>query len=323
MERVEGARRGVQNKRGAPKVRAGRNYRPPPPLSLICAERLDGPVALPEPAALEGGLHQPRLPAVPYRVKEVTAQTVLQRCRHPHIPWSLNPYQGCAHACRFCYVPSLLHIDRATWGEFVSVKRNAPAVLAREVRTHPRALVAVSTATDPYQALEARCLVTRRCLEVLAGAQWPVSVLSRSPLMLRDVDVFHRFRELQVGMSLPTLDDEARRWMEPGAPSVEARLRCLRALAEEGFPTFVSLAPLYPLTNGVTAARFAGALAEARVSEAFVGGYRHYGDSWDHMLPRILASGIEGLGRFADRAYIHEVALDLVRELRARGVEAR
>lgn len=263
---------------------------------------------------------QPELPAAPYRVREVTAKTALQKCAHPMIPWSLNPYRGCAHACRFCYVPSLLHVDRADWGGFVWVKRNAPAILAREVRELPRALVAVSTATDPYQPVEARCLVTRHCLEVLARAQWPVSVLSRSPLMRRDVDVFHRFRDIEVGMSVPTLDDEARRWLEPGAPAIPARLRCLRALAEEGFRTFVSVAPLYPLTSGVTPARFAEALSGAGVREAFVGGYRHYGDSWDHMLPRIRASGIAGLERFADREHAAWLAPELLRELRRRGV---
>lgn len=151
----------------------------------------------------------------------------------------------------------------------------------------------------------------------------PVSVLSRSPLLLRDVDVFHRFERFDVGMSLPTIDDEARRVVEPGAPGVEARLRCLRALAEEGFRTFVSLAPCYPLTNGSTAAEFAERLAEARVQEVFVGAYRHYGDSWTHMLPAIEASGIEGLGRFHDAPYIRSVVQDIQRELEARGVGAQ
>ncbi|MCA1814691.1 MAG: hypothetical protein LC624_12225, partial [Halobacteriales archaeon] len=166
-----------------------------------------------------GLLQQPALPALPYSVREITAKTALQACTHPSIPYSLNPYQGCAHACKFCYVPTLIHVDREDWGRYVLVKRNAPTLLARELKQHPKDLVAVSTATDPYQPVEARCLVTRRCLEVLARAQWPVSILSRSPLLLRDVDLFHRFERIDIGMSLPTLDDEARRWMEPGAPS--------------------------------------------------------------------------------------------------------
>jgi DNA repair photolyase len=276
----------------------------------------------PARAGPDEALGQPRIPDLPYRVREVSARTALQKCSHPAIPWSLNPYQGCAHACSFCYVPTLIHVDRVEWGRYVLVKRNAPTLLAREVRRLPRALVALSTATDPYQPVEARCLVTRRCLEVLAQAQWPVSVLTRSPLVLRDLDVLRRFRGVEVGMSVPTLDEAARRFMEPGAPTIEARLRCLRALADAGLSTFVSLAPVYPLTNGVTAEGFAQALADAGVRDVFIGGYRHYGNSWEHMLPRIQASGIANLGRFADRAYIRAVTEDLLAELRARGVGA-
>lgn len=268
----------------------------------------------------EPALCRPAIPDLPYRVREVSARTALQRCGHPAIPWSLNPYQGCAHACTFCYVPSVIHVERSEWGRYVLVKRNAPSLLAREVRSQPRALVALSTATDPYQAVEARCMVTRRCLEVLARARWPVSVLSRSPLLLRDIDVFHAFDEFEVGMSVPTLDDDARRWMEPGAPSIDARLRCLRALAEEGFRTFISLAPCYPLTGGVTAASFAEALAVARVERVFIGAYRHYGDGWEHMRRGIEASGIEGLDRFADRGFIRDTVHALLRELRVRGI---
>lgn len=267
-----------------------------------------------------GGLALPELPAVPYSVREVTARTALQRCGHPGIPWSLNPYQGCAHGCKFCYVPSLIHVEREQWGRYVLVKRNAPTLLARELREKPRALVAVSTATDPYQAVEARLQVTRRCLEVLARHDWPVSVLTRSPLVLRDRDVLHRFSELDVGMSLPTIDDTARRHMEPGAPTIAARLRCLRTLADEGFRTFISIAPLYPLTRGLTVQDFARAVAEAKVQDCFVGAYRHYGDSWQHMAPAMAASGLPELERFDDRPYIRELTRDLLEALAAQGV---
>jgi DNA repair photolyase len=213
-------------------------------------------------------------------------------------------------------------VDRTEWGRYVLVKRNAPTLLARELKEKPRALVAVSTATDPYQAVEARCHVTRHCLEVLAKHDWPVSVLTRSPLVLRDLDMLERFTDLDVGMSLPTIDDEARRWMEPGAPSIASRLRCLRTLADQGFRTFVSIAPLYPLTRGATPAAFAQAIADAGVQDCFAGAYRHYGDSWDHMLPAIRASGSEGLGRFTDREHIRHLTSELLRELHARGVGA-
>lgn len=301
---------------GAPKQAESTGH---PGRSLLTPRAHDAPLDAPD----TGALTQPSIPDVPYRVREVTSRTALQKCSHPAIPWSLNPYQGCAHGCKFCYVPTLLHVDRSEWGRYVLVKRNAPTLLARELREKPRALVAVSTATDPYQAVEARCLVTRRCLEVLARHDWPVSVLTRSPLVLRDLDVLRRFSEVEVGMSLPTIDDEARHWMEPGAPTIQARLRCLRKLADEGFATFVSVAPLYPLTSGATVEDFAAAVAGAGVQACFVGGYRDYGDSWDHMAPSIAGSRLEGLGRFADRAYIRDLTRDLLAALEAHGVGAK
>src|SRR5207244_2335843 len=119
----------------------------------------------------------------------------------------------------------------------VVVKRNAASVLAREIRKVPKGLVAISTATDPYQFVEGKYRITRHALEVLLRAQWPVSVLSRSPLMLRDLDLFRQFDDIEVGMSVPTVDDRARALLEPWAPPIEARLRCLRQLADAGLTT--------------------------------------------------------------------------------------
>src|SRR2546422_2700103 len=124
--------------------------------------------------------------------------------------------------------------------------------LAKEIRKVPKGLVAISTATDPYQFVEGKYRITRHALEVLLRAQWPVSVLSRSPLMLRDLDLFRQFDDIEVGMSVPTVDDRARALLEPWAPPIEARLRCLRQLADAGLRTFVSFAPAYPPTGGVT-----------------------------------------------------------------------
>src|SRR5207245_3133614 len=119
---------------------------------------------------------------------------------------SFNPYFGFYHGCLVCFVPRILQIDRNTWGASVVVKRNAATVLAKELKRLPRGLVAISTATDPYQFVEGKYRITRHALEVLLRAQWPVSVLSRAPLMTRDLDLFTQFEEIEVGMSVPTVD---------------------------------------------------------------------------------------------------------------------
>src|SRR5439155_352281 len=234
----------------------------PPPGPDLCLD--------PSRAVMEEllGVHVPT-PRESFEIREVHVSSALRRDPLPGIDYSFNPYIGCYHGCLFCYVPRLLQIDRNTWGASVVVKRNAATVLAKELKRLPRGLVAISTATDPYQFVEGKYRITRHALEVLLRAQWPVSVLSRSPLMLRDLDLFRQFDEIEVGMSLPTLDDRARALLEPWAPPIEARLRCLRQLADAGLTTFVSFAPAYPPTGGVTPERIADAFSEAGVTKMF------------------------------------------------------
>src|SRR5438552_495564 len=214
------------------------------------------------------GVHVPP-PRELFEIREVHVSSALRRDPLPGIDYSFNPYIGCYHGCTFCYVPRLLQIDRNTWGASVVVKRNAATVLAKEVRRLPRGLVAISTATDPYQFVEGKYRITRHALEVLLRAQWPVSVLSRAPLMIRDIDLFTQFPEIEVGMSVPTLDDRARALLEPWAPPIDARLRCLRQLADAGLTNFVSFAPAYPPTGGVTPERIADAFSVAGVTKRF------------------------------------------------------
>lgn len=201
------------------------------------------------------------------KIREVEARTALTRSTFPGIPYSLNPYIGCAHACPYCFVPNVRHTERPEWGSTVEIRRNLATVLADELRRFRKDKVFMSTATDPYQFVEGKCRVTRRCVEVLQRAQWPLRVLTRSPLVLRDADLFLGFDDVCVGMSVPTLDDAARRIVEPRAPPIPARLRTLRALADRGLRTFVSFAPAYPPTGGWTASTIAEALSEAGVQE--------------------------------------------------------
>lgn len=181
------------------------------------------------------------------------------------VAWSLNPYAGCHHACAFCYVPSTIHAERQRWGTYVLVKRDLARKLDEELdRKDPRT-VYLSTGTDPYQPIEAERKLTRKLLERLAREDWPIEILTRSPLVLRDVDVLARFTNLRVGLSVPTLDDDLRRLLEPGAPAIDGRLDTLRELTRQGFRVFANLSPAYPLTGGLTAMDVAEAFAEAGV----------------------------------------------------------
>lgn len=269
------------------------------------------------------GIHVPP-PRASFEIRETHVTSALRRDPLPWIDYSFNPYVGCYHGCTFCYVPRLLQIDRSEWGESVIVKRNAATVLAREIRKLPRGLVAISTATDPYQFVEGQYRITRHALEVLLRADWPVSVLSRAPLMLRDLDLFKQFSNIEVGMSVPTLDDRARALLEPWAPPIEARLRCLRVLADAGLTTFVGFAPAYPPTGGWTPERIAQTFADAGVTKIFT---RSLDARWgvrDAMLARLEESELKAeLVRFNDLATMGPFVEHVAAACRSHGIEFR
>ena len=165
------------------------------------------------------------------------------------VAWSVNPYSGCAHACTYCYVPDTIKAERHRWGTYSIVKKDLPTRLARAIARTGKKTVYFSTSTDPYQPLEAEHRITRRCLEVLARKDWPVEILTRSPLVVRDLELFRQFSNIRVGFSIPMLDDEVRHALEPSAPTIPARIRALRTLADEGIATFANYTPACPPTT--------------------------------------------------------------------------
>jgi DNA repair photolyase len=162
---------------------------------------------------------------------------------------------GCAHRCTFCYVRSFeARAERpsgAAYGASIRVKTNVAQVLAAEL-SRPgwrRELVAVGTATDPYQPAEGRYRLTRACLAVLARARTPASLVTRSPMVVRDIDVLQeldRAAGVSVAFSIPTLDERLWKATEPDTPSPTQRLRALERLRAAGLDAGVALAPLLP-----------------------------------------------------------------------------
>jgi DNA repair photolyase len=191
--------------------------------------------------------------------------------------WSLNPYMGCVHRCTFCYVRFFeRRADRPSddrYGRSIRVKVNVAEVLRRELarpswKGEP---VAIGAATDPYQPAEGRYRLTRACLEALAEARNPFSVITRGPLIVRDLDVLQEAAqraEVSVTFSVPTLDERVWRTTEPGTAPPRQRLRALKALVDAGIRAGVGMAPILPgisdhpeqLAEVVRAAREAGAV---------------------------------------------------------------
>jgi DNA repair photolyase len=190
--------------------------------------------------------------------------------------WSLNPYMGCVHRCTFCYVRHFeQRADRPSddrYGRSIRVKTNVAEVLRRELArpSWERDEVALGTATDPYQPAEGRFRLTRACIVELTRADTPFSIVTRGPLVVRDIDVLQEASarvEVSVYVSVPTLDERVWRTTEPGTAPPRSRLEAVRRLAEAGIDVGVGMAPILPglsdrpeqLDAVVRAARDAGA----------------------------------------------------------------
>lgn len=187
-------------------------------------------------------------------VKEVTAKTILSASRV--YDYVVNPYTGCEHACTYCYARFMKRFTGHTepWGEFVDVKINAPELLRSQISRKKPGTVWVSGVCDPYQPLEAVYALTRRCLEILVHYGWPVAVQTRSPLVLRDVDILKAADNAEAGLSVTTADDGIRKLFEPHAPPIEDRLAALDALHRSSIRTYAMIAPMLPGAGGLAEA---------------------------------------------------------------------
>ncbi len=184
------------------------------------------------------------------RVRGVESKSALTVSRIPGMSYALNPYIGCAHGCRYCYVRMMQRFFRHqgdVWGTYVDVKENAARLLMKELKRRKKGQVMLASATDCYQPLEKKVRLTRSCLELLSAARFPVSVLTKSALIVRDLDVLKSIDELEVGLTITTDDDAVRRVMEPHASSVPDRLAALRALHDAGLEPFVFVGPALPM----------------------------------------------------------------------------
>jgi DNA repair photolyase len=184
-------------------------------------------------------------------VKEIQAKTILSQSKI--YPWVINPYTGCQHGCSYCYARFMKRVTghKEPWGEFVDVKINAADLLRKEIQKKKRAKVWVSGVCDPYQPLEATYQLTRQCLEILARNTWPVIIQTRSPLVLRDIDIIKDARDFEVGFSVTTADDRIRKLFEPNAPPIEDRIKALDALHKSGIRTYAMIAPVLPGAEGL------------------------------------------------------------------------
>ena len=148
-------------------------------------------------------------------ITEIECKSILNRSRIPGIDYTINPYTGCIHGCVYCYARFMTRYTKhhLPWGQFCHVKINAPEILKKQLGKSKKGLASLSTVTDPYQSLERKYRLTREVLSQLLEREFPVSILTKSDLVLRDLDILRQFErnECEVGFSIATMEEEVRR----------------------------------------------------------------------------------------------------------------
>jgi len=186
------------------------------------------------------------------RYLSTKCKTSLSRSALPGLDYALNPYRGCEHGCLYCYSPAILRDRELTkcWGQQVWIKENVAEILASEVERLKPGVVGVSTVCDPYQPVERREELTRRCLETFARSQFSACIQTKSDLVLRDKDIISG-QDFEVGVTLTTMDEELARKLEPRASPPSARVKVLEEFASQGVETWIFLGPVIPEVNDV------------------------------------------------------------------------
>jgi DNA repair photolyase len=179
-------------------------------------------------------------------IREVCAKSILSRSKV--FDYTINPYVGCQHGCTYCYARFMKRYTghKEEWGDFVDVKVNAPSLLQFEIGKKKVGRVWISGTCDPYQPLEKKYELTRKCLEILSKHAWPVTVQTKSPLVHRDVELLRRISAVDVGFSIATGDEDIRKMFEPNLSSIRERIETLGKLHSAGIRTFAMIAPLLP-----------------------------------------------------------------------------
>jgi DNA repair photolyase len=184
------------------------------------------------------------------RVKEIKVKSILGKSSIGD--YCINPYVGCMHACIYCYADyytKKFSRHQEEWGEFVDVKINAPEILIKEIGKKKKGIVYISSLTDAYQPLEAKYGITRKILEILARYDWPVIIQTKSTSVLRDLDVLKKFNNIEVGLTIISLEEEKSRKLERFASPPKERVKALKILKENGIKTFVFIGPIMPFTR--------------------------------------------------------------------------
>jgi len=191
------------------------------------------------------------------KIQETEAKSILQKSGLPDADWVVNPYTGCRFGCKYCYAAFVgrFRHPNEDWGSYLDIKTNAPELLKKELARKMEKMgvkdigtIFFSSVTDPYQGIEAKYQITRKCLEILVELEYKglVSILTKSRLVTRDIDIFKKLKRVEVGLTVTSTGDPISRYLETYATPNEKRIEALRKLNKEGIKTYAFVGPLLP-----------------------------------------------------------------------------
>jgi len=181
-------------------------------------------------------------------IKEIIASSIITKSNIPSIDYVINPYVGCTHACAYCYARFMKKFTNHTepWGQFVDVKINAPDLIPLNSKKYRGKKILIASVTDAYMPLEKKYGLTRRILERLTSLQPNLSILTKSNLVVRDIDIIKKFEHCEVGFTITSTQENIRQGVEPEACTYEQRIQALEHIHSAGLETYVFIAPILP-----------------------------------------------------------------------------
>jgi DNA repair photolyase len=185
-------------------------------------------------------------------IKEIQAKSIITKTNLPGGDFVINPYTGCPHACKYCYARFMKRFTghKEEWGDFCDAKINAPELIPENTDKYKGKQIVIGSVTDPYNPVEEKYKLTRKILAKLFPLQPNIDILTKSSLVTRDIDLLKKFNDCNVALSISVSDEETRKILEPGAPSIESKFKALKELHKEGIKTTLFISPIFPfLTN--------------------------------------------------------------------------
>ena len=185
------------------------------------------------------------------KIKEIECKLAIGKCGFPDGGLAINPYVGCGHGCVYCYARFIKRFTGHTedWGSFVDARVNVADILTKQLKSpkYKGERIFIGTVTDPYQSAEKKYGLTRSILQVLVNYSNPVSILTKSDLVLCDIDLLMKLKNIDINFTVATIDEKWKKFVELGSPTIKQRLAAIKKLADNNITVFAMMGPYWPI----------------------------------------------------------------------------